>query len=58
MYGLPKNFKVYIFWEGHIFFCEISTVDLYYLVTIKSTIEIFKIVVAFSEYMNFNISIY
>ena len=34
-------------------FCEISTVDLYYVVTIKSTVEILQIFVAFTEYMNF-----
>ena len=35
-------------------FCEISIVDLSYLVTIKSTIEILQnYVVAVSEYMNF-----
>ena len=37
------------------FFCEISTVDLSYLVTVKSTVEISQNFVAFSEYMNFNL---
>ena len=32
---------------------EISTVDLSYVVTVKSTVEISQNVVAFSEYMNF-----
>ena len=36
-------------------FCEISTVDLSYVVTVKSTMEISQNFVAFSEYMNFNI---
>ena len=34
-------------------FCEISTVDLSYVVTVKSTMEISQNFVAFSEYMNF-----
>ena len=35
-------------------FCEISTVDLSYVVPVKSTVEILQTFVAFSEYMNFN----
>ena len=35
-------------------FCEFSTVDLSYVVTVKSTVEISQNFVAFSEYMNFN----
>ena len=36
-------------------FCEISTVDLSYLVVpVKSTVDISQNFVAFSEYMNFN----
>ena len=35
-------------------FCEISTVDLSYVVMVKSTVEISQNFVAFSEYMNFN----
>ena len=34
-------------------FCEISTLDLSYVVTVKSTVEISQNFVAFSEYMNF-----
>ena len=34
-------------------FCEISTLDLSYVVTVKSTVEILQNFVAFSEYMNF-----
>ena len=38
-------------------FCEISTVDLsYVVVTVKSMVEISQNFVAFSEYMNFNVS--
>ena len=34
-------------------FCEISTLDLSYVVTVQSTVEISQNFVAFSEYMNF-----
>ena len=34
-------------------FCEISTLDLSYVVPVKSTLEILQNVLAFSEYMNF-----
>ena len=34
-------------------FCEFSTVDLSYVVPVKSTVEISQHFVAFSEYMNF-----
>ena len=33
--------------------CKISTVHLWYVVTVKSTVEILQSFVAFSEYMNF-----
>ena len=33
-------------------FCKISTVDLSYVVTVKSMVEILQNFVAFSEYMN------
>ena len=33
--------------------CEISTLDLFYLVTVKSRVKITQNFVAFSEYMNF-----
>ena len=36
-------------------FCEISTVDLSYVVTDKSTVEISQKFVVFSEYMNFTL---
>ena len=34
-------------------FCEITTLDLSYVVTVKYTVEISQNFVAFSEYMNF-----
>ena len=34
-------------------FCEISTVDLSYVVPVKSTVKISQNFVVFSEYMNF-----
>ena len=34
-------------------FGKISTVDLFYVVTVKSMVEILQNFVAFSEYMNF-----
>ena len=34
-------------------FCEISTVDLSYVVMVKSTVETLQNFVSFSEYMNF-----
>ena len=37
-------------------FWKISTVNLSYVVTVKSTVEIWQNFVAFSEYMNFIIS--
>ena len=38
--------------------CEIYSVDLSYVVTVKSTVEISQNFVAFSEYMNFNYLFY
>ena len=43
----------FIYSEKATHFCEISTVDLSYLVTVNSTVEISQKFVAFSEYMNF-----
>ena len=34
-------------------FCEITTLDLSHVVTVKSTVEISQNFVAFSEYMSF-----
>ena len=44
----------FIYSEKATNFWEISTVDLSYVVTVKSTEEILQNFVAFSEYMNFN----
>ena len=44
----------FIYSEKATKFCEISTVDLSYVVPVKSTVEISQNFVAFSEYMNFN----
>ena len=35
-------------------FWEIFTLDLSYVVTVKSTVEISQLIMAFSEYINFN----
>jgi hypothetical protein len=43
----------FIYSEKTTKFCKISTVDLTYLVPVKSTAEISQHFVAFSEYMNF-----
>ena len=42
-------------WRPQIF-CEISTVDLSYVVTVKSTTEILQNFVVFSEHINFRFS--
>ena len=56
----PKSFRSqilifvkFIFSEKATNFCEISTVDLSYVVTVKSTVEISQNFVAFSDYVNF-----
>ena len=60
IYGYPWSFGLlvlllkFIYSEKATKFCEISTVDLSYVVTVKSTVEISQKFVAFSEYMNFN----
>ena len=43
----------FIYSEKATKFCEISTVDLSYVVPVKSTVEISQNFVAFSEYMTF-----
>ena len=43
----------FIYSEKATKFCEISTVDLSYVVPVRSTVEISQNFVAFSEYMNF-----
>ena len=56
----PKGFTRYlkfIYSEKATKFCEISTIDLSYVVLVKSTaVEILQNFVAFSEYMNFTVS--
>ena len=47
------GFVKFIYSEKGTIFCEISTVDLSYVGTVKSTVEISQNFVAFSEYMNF-----
>ena len=44
----------FIYSEKATNFCEISTVDLSYVVTVKFMVEISKNFVAFSEYINFS----
>ena len=51
---LPTHLK-FIYSEKATKFCEISTVDLSYVVPVKSTVEISRNFVAFSEYMNFTL---
>jgi hypothetical protein len=43
----------FIYSEKATKFCEIFTVDLSYVMPVKSMVEILKNVEAFSEYMNF-----
>ena len=45
----------FIYSERATTFCDISTGDLSYVAKVKSTVEILKDFVAFSEFMNFNI---
>ena len=55
-----RNLDVYlkfIYSEKATNFCAISTVDLSYVVTVKSRVEISPNFVAFSEYMNFKFEI-
>ena len=56
-YVLSKSGNVlkFIYSEKATKFCEISTVDLSYVLTVKSTVEISQKFVAFSEYMNFKL---
>ena len=48
-----QTFLKFIYSEKATKFCKISTVDLSYVVMVKSTVEISQNFVAFSEYMNF-----
>ena len=49
-----ENFLKFIYSEKATKFCEISTLDLTVLHTVKSKVEILQNFVAFSEHMNFN----
>ena len=44
----------FIYSEKATKFCDISTVDLSYVVPVKSTVKILQNFVAFSEYMKFS----
>ena len=50
---MEKKMLKSIYSEKATKFCEISTVDLSYVVTVKSTVEISQNFAAFWEYMNF-----
>ena len=51
-----KKLRVkFIYSEKATMFCEISSVDLSYVVPVKSIVEISQNFVAFSEYMNFTV---
>ena len=50
------NVLTFIYSEKATQFCEISTVDLSYVVLVKSTVEISQNFVVFSEYKNFIIN--
>ena len=54
LYGMSQSLRVnFIFSEKATNFCKTSTIDLSYVVTVKSMVEISQNVLAFSEYMNF-----
>ena len=52
------NIVKFIYSEKATKFCEISTVDLSYVVPVKSTVEISQNFMAFSEYINFILVLY
>ena len=52
IYTSPQNLK-FIYSERATKFYEISTLDLSYVVMVKSTVEISQNFMALSEYMNF-----
>ena len=57
MYLQTQNIKVFVkfkYFEKATKFCEISTLLLSYVVSVRSKVEISQNFVAFSEYMNFN----
>ena len=57
MYLQTQNIKVFVkfkYFEKATKFCEISTLLLSYLVSVRSKVEISQNFVAFTEYTNFN----
>ena len=48
-----SNWLKFIYSEKATKFCEFSTVDLSYVIMVKSKVEILQNFVAFSEYINF-----
>ena len=56
MMAKQSHILKFIYSEKGTKFCEISTVDLSYVVPVKYTVGISQNIVAFSEYMNFNIT--
>ena len=55
---MARTIKVHIYSEKDTKFCEISTLLLFYVVPVKSKVEISQNFVAFSEYMNFTTILY
>ena len=55
---MKNNLLKFIYPEKATKFCEISTIDLSYVVPVKSTVEILQNFVAFSEYMNYKSQCY
>ena len=53
-YKVEFSLLTFIYSEKATKFCEISTLLLFYVVPVKSKVEISQNFVAFSEYMNFN----
>ena len=53
VYLKANSFIIFIYSEKATNVCENFTVDLSYVVLVKSTVEILQNFVAFSEYMNF-----
>ena len=50
---LPSAFLKFIYYEKATKFCEISTIDLSYVLQVKSTVEISQNFVTLSVYINF-----
>ena len=56
--NLSIAYVKFIYSEKATKFCEISTLDLPYVVPVKSTLEISQNFVAFLEYMKFTMKMY